>query len=97
MMLYKNRKEIVRSPDGDTVFWTEMLEMHWHHICLYTAKTACTERQKMVSHSKRQEADDILQKLWQMQTTQATEHFSQIHQPKQNPHLCNQQEELIFS
>ena len=46
---------------------------------------------------KEQKVDDILQKLWQMQSMQMTEYFSQIHQRKQNPHCIaysNQQKTL---
>ena len=48
---------------------------------------------------KRQEANNIPQNVWQKQMTQITSHFSQIHQPKQNPYsiTCTKQQEALSS
>ena len=36
MMLYKNTKAMVRSPEGDTDFFEIVsVEIHSHHACLY--------------------------------------------------------------
>ena len=36
----------------------------------------------MISPEKRQEIDEMLQKLWEIQTTQMVQRFSQINLPK---------------
>ena len=53
----------------------------------------------MVSHLKRQKADDIKQKLWWMQTTQMILCFKQIPPTKPNPFCLawNEQQETFDS
>ena len=65
MMLYKNTKEMVRLPDGDTNFFdivTGILQRDT--LASYLARLRVSNvhrsnKRKMVSHLKRQEAEDI--------------------------------------
>ena len=80
MILYKYMKPILHSPDGDTDFFNNIvagvlqrntLAPYLFTLCLpYVPLTLADLIKNGFTLKKRQEADDILQKLWQMQTMQ---------------------------
>ena len=75
MMLYKNKKAMGHSPDGDIDLFKK--KINWHHVYILPRLRTSIDLIK-----KWQEADNILQKLWQMQTMQMIWHFTQIQQPQ---------------
>ena len=81
IMLYKNTKVKVCSPEGDTgifeiivnVLQEDKLAQYLFIICLRTLNfDRSIKRKWLYSIKKRQEADDILQKLLRMLTMQMT-------------------------
>ena len=81
MIFIKNTKAMIRSPYGDTDFYDifagvllgdTYITPYWLIICLDYVLRAFDKSLKMSLHqkNKKQEADDISQKLSQMQTTQ---------------------------
>ena len=93
MMLYKNMKVKVRSPNGDTDFFDIVAGvLQWDTLATYMfigyvfRLSIDLMKENGFTHKKRQEADDTPQKLLQTQTTQMTRHFLQIYLPK--PNLC---------
>ena len=90
-MLYKNMKAIVGSPGGDTDFFNKVARVLQENtfatylfiLCLdYILRTSVDlikENGFILKNNK--EADNVPQKLWQMQTPETTKRFSQMHQP----------------
>ena len=75
MMLYKNTKAVVHSPDRDTGFFNiiaiilqgDALALYLSILCLdYILQTSIYLIKENGFTLKKQEADDILEKLWQM-------------------------------
>ena len=92
MMLHKNTKVKVRSSDVDTDFFHvvvlqgDTLFPYLFIICQDYILQTSTDliKENSFTLKKRQEADDIPQKLLWTQTTQMTLRFLQIHLPKSN-------------
>ena len=94
MMLYKNTKVKVRSPDGDTdyfgivagVLQGDTLTPYWFIICLdYVLRTSIDLIKENGFTLEKKEAEDTPHKLLWMWTAPMTLCFRQIHPPKSNP------------
>ena len=94
IILYKNIKVKVRSPDGNTdnfeiiasVLQGYKLVPYLIIICLdYVIWMFIDLMKEMALHRQRQVANNTLHKLLQMQTMWRTKCFGQIHPPRLNP------------
>ena len=89
MMLYKDIKAMVHSLDSDWFLWhqRDTFALFLFIICRdYMPWTSINQINEMVSHWRRQEADENPQKLLLMQTMQMILSFFQIQLPQ--PNLC---------
>ena len=93
IMLDKNTKVKVRSPDGNSSFFdiiAVVLQGDTFAPCLFTIcldyllRTPMDLMKNNSLHWKRQEADDIPHKLLRTQTILMTSHVWQIHPPRPN-------------
>ena len=84
---------MVHSPDGDTGFFNivagvlqvDTLVPYLFIVCLYNILWTSVDLIKENGFTlKKAKTDDILQKLWQTQTTQMIRHFLLMHQSQQN-------------
>ena len=96
IMLYKDTELKVRSLVADIYFFDivagvlpgDTLALYLFIICLNFVFQTLIDLMKengFTLKKKKQEADDTPHQLLQTHTTQITERFWQIHQPKQNP------------